>query len=144
MIGGQFFLAVWLFCAAGLSFTSLDYVFLALIGIHLFTYMVSTRNAVHIIETETLTDIGLSFAFTLENLFALVEEVSFPKMLASPLKVPGTFLVYGVVLAISVPYMYFLIPETKGLSEKEKKQVFLPGATFGRKLKSGEVYQGAN
>lgn len=128
-------MALWMFIAAILSFTTYDYAFLTVIGIHLFTYMVSTRNAVHVIETETLSDIGLSFAFTIENLFALFEEWSFPEMLSSPLKVPGTFVVYGVILAVSVPFMYFFVPETKGLSEKEKKQVFLPGATFGRKLR---------
>ena len=144
MLGGQFFLCIWIFAAAALSFTQYDYVFLGLIGIHLFTYMVSTRNAVHVIETETLTDTGLSLALTIENMFALFEEFSFPEMLASPLKVPGTFIVYGTILAISVPFVYFFVPETSGLSEKEKKQVFLPGATYGRKLKEGEKYAGAD
>ena len=81
MIGGQSFLCLFIFMAAGLAFTSYEYVFLGLIGIHLFTYMVSTRNAVHIIATETLTDVGLSLVLSLENSIALFEEWSFPEML---------------------------------------------------------------
>jgi hypothetical protein len=30
------------------------------------------------------------------------------------------------------------VPETKGLSEQEKKALFFPGTPFGRKLKPGE------
>ena len=31
-----------------------------------------------------------------------------------------------------------MVGETKGLSEKEKKEIFLPGAKWGRKLRPGE------
>ena len=35
-------------------------------------------------------------------------------------------------------FIYFVVPETKGLSEQEKKALFLPGAPYGRELRPGE------
>ena len=35
-------------------------------------------------------------------------------------------------------FNYFCVAETKGLSEKEKKSLYIPGAKFGRKLKQAE------
>ena len=35
-------------------------------------------------------------------------------------------------------YIYLYVGEVKGLSEKEKKEIFMPGATYGRKLRPGE------
>ena len=32
--------------------------------------------------------------------------------------------------------------ETRGLSETEKKEIYLPGAKYGRNLKPGEVAEG--
>ena len=36
-------------------------------------------------------------------------------------------------------FMYFYVPETKGLLEADKKKLFYPGAKWGRKLKEGET-----
>ena len=35
-------------------------------------------------------------------------------------------------------YVYFFMAETKGLSDRERKSLYLPGKQFGRKLKPGE------
>ena len=40
---------------------------------------------------------------------------------------------------IAIFYMYFYVPETKGLLEADKKKLFYPGAKWGRKLKQGEI-----
>jgi len=40
----------------------------------------------------------------------------------------GTFSMAGFM------YIYFYVPETKGLSEQEKHEIFWPGARYGRKL----------
>ena len=39
---------------------------------------------------------------------------------------------------IAVFFVYFYIDETFGLSEKQKKALYIPGAKFGRKLRSDE------
>ena len=40
---------------------------------------------------------------------------------------------------VAVFFMYFYVPETKGLLEADKKKLFYPGAEWGRKLKEGET-----
>ena len=50
----------------------------------------------------------------------------------------GTFFIFGGCSVVSVFFIYFFVGETKGLSEKEKKEIFMPGANYGRKLREGE------
>ena len=38
-------------------------------------------------------------------------------------------------MAVSVIYFIFFIGETKHLTDKEKKELYVPGAKYGRKLK---------
>lgn len=45
---------------------------------------------------------------------------------------------YGLFSVIGLLYIYFYVPETKGLSEQEKREIFQPGAKYGRKLKEDE------
>ena len=40
---------------------------------------------------------------------------------------------------LAIFYIYYFMDETQGLSEKQKKELFIPGAKFGRKLKMGEI-----
>ena len=47
----------------------------------------------------------------------------------------GTFFLYGGITFVGVFFIYFEIGETKSLSEKQKKEIFMPGAKWGRKLK---------
>lgn len=41
-------------------------------------------------------------------------------------------------MTIGTVWAYFFVGETRGLSETEKKEIFLPGAKYGRELKAGE------
>ena len=50
----------------------------------------------------------------------------------------GTFFIFGGITAVSVVFIYYFVGETKGLSEREKKEIFMPGATWGRPLRDGE------
>ena len=43
---------------------------------------------------------------------------------------------------LATAFMFFFVGETKGLSETEKKEIYLPGAKYGRSLKPGEVAVG--
>lgn len=50
----------------------------------------------------------------------------------------ATFGLYGIFALCGFIFIYKYVPETKGLSEKEKKKLFLPGGKFGRKLGKDE------
>ena len=56
----------------------------------------------------------------------------------------GFFLFYAVMSFIGFLFVYFWIGETMHLSEKEKKLLYQPGGRYGRKLRMGEEWQGAN
>ena len=45
---------------------------------------------------------------------------------------------FGALSLIAVFFVYFFIDETFGLSEKQKKALYIPGAKFGRKLRPDE------
>ena len=49
---------------------------------------------------------------------------------------------FGIFNVLATIFVYFSIGETKGLSETEKKEIFLPGAKYGRALKPGEASKG--
>ena len=53
----------------------------------------------------------------------------------------GFFYLFGGVTVISVIYLSIYVGETKQLTDKEKKELFVPGGKYGRKLKGKEVSQ---
>ena len=73
-----------------------------------------------------------------EDVVVLLQDFITPQLLSSPMQPVGVFLMYGVFSVIGLLYIYFYVPETKGLSEQEKREIFQPGAKYGRKLKEGE------
>ena len=56
----------------------------------------------------------------------------------SVLKPQGVFFMFGFFSACAVVFEYFFVAETKGLSEREKKGLYYPGAPYGRKLRQDE------
>ena len=47
---------------------------------------------------------------------------------------------FSVFSVFAVFFVYFFIAESKGLSDREKKALYIPGAKFGRKLREGEMH----
>ena len=45
---------------------------------------------------------------------------------------------FGFLSLFAVIFTYFFVDETMGLSEKQKKALYIPGAKFGRKLRPDE------
>ena len=45
---------------------------------------------------------------------------------------------FSIFSFIAIFYVYFFMDETKGLSDKQKKALYIPGAKFGRELKPYE------
>ena len=53
----------------------------------------------------------------------------------------GVFFLFAGFSLIAIFYVYFFMAETKGLSDREKKALYLPGKKYGRKLRPGEQAQ---
>ena len=52
----------------------------------------------------------------------------------------GFFIMYGIFSTLSLLFTYNFIAETRGLTDKQKKELYIPGSKWGRALKPGEVY----
>ena len=55
---------------------------------------------------------------------------------------PWLFTCFGILMILAAVFCWFFVGETKGLSETEKKEIYLPGAKWGRDLKPGEKAEG--
>ena len=98
--------------------------------------MATAGPANYIYLAETCTDSALAVVIFINNFWALFENMTTEQFNAiSPYFV---FCFYGALTFLSVFFIYFYVGETKGLSEKEKKEIFMPGATWGRNLAYGE------
>ena len=88
--------------------------------------------------TETCSDIALGVSTQILWLVILVESVVTESLMQSALKPQGVFFMFGFFSACAVVFEYFFVAETKGLSEREKKGLYYPGAPYGRKLRRNE------
>ena len=59
----------------------------------------------------------------------------------SALQPEGVFFMLSGFSIIALFFVYFCMDETKGLSEKQKKSLYIPGAKYGRKLKPMEEFK---
>ena len=50
----------------------------------------------------------------------------------------GVFLMFGVFSVAGLFFILARVPETKGVSEQEKREIFMPGSKYGRKLREDE------
>ena len=98
----------------------------------------TTHFTAWIFSAEVCVDSALGVVIMSLYLGQLASNTLFP-ILDNSLTQGGTFLFYAVFTLVGVVYVYFCMPETKYLSDKEKKEVFWPGTEYGRPLKDGEV-----
>lgn len=87
---------------------------------------------------EVCTDIALGFVMITEDVVVLLQDFITPTLLSSPMQPVGVFFMYGAFSVAGLCYIYFRVPETMGLSEQEKREIFWPGSKFGPKLRDGE------
>ena len=55
---------------------------------------------------------------------------TFPWLKDSSLQLHGTMYIFAIVLLISIPIMYLIMPETKGLPLELLQEYFLPSRTI--------------
>jgi len=87
--------------------------------------------------SETCTDTGLALVVLTYYFWETVATFT-TEALMEELPVV-TFILYGFISSIAVVFICIFMGETKNLSEKEKKEIFMPGAVYGRKLHPTEM-----
>lgn len=109
---------------------------IGLVCVFILVYMTTSGPGAWAYAAETCSDSALSLCvFTL---YAWQTVESFTTETLMDWSDAGTFIIFGSITTVSCFFIYFFVGETKGLSEKEKKEIFMPGATWGRALKAGE------
>ena len=103
-----------------------------------FFFQFTLGPLVIVYAAEVCTDIALGAVMITEDIIVLLQDFITPKLLSSPMQPYGVFFMFGAFSMIGLIYIYFYVPETKGLSEQEKREIFMPGAKYGRKLKEDE------
>jgi MFS family permease len=85
---------------------------------------------------ETCTDVSLSIMVCCDAAWGVLLTLVFPDLEAWSFS--NTMFIAAAISGVSVVFVFFFIGETKGLSDKEKKEIFMPGANWGRALRDGE------
>ena len=111
---------------------------LVLICIVAFLFQLTLGPLAPMYAAEVCCDIALGFVMITEDVVVLLQEFVTPVLLTSPMQPVGVFFMYGVFSMLGLIYIYLRVPETMGLSEQEKREIFWPGSKYGRKLKPGE------
>ena len=111
---------------------------LIMIFLFVFIYQNTAEPCGQIYVTEVCCDIAMGFSGQILWLVILLESLTTAPLMESPIGSQGVFFIFGGFSLIGAIFIYFFVAETKGLSEKEKKSLYIPGAQFGRKLKPEE------
>ena len=136
LLVGHSVIAVLHFAIAIVTILEYSNVQIALVCVFILVYMTTTGPGAWAFAAETCTDSALAACVFTLYFWQTVE--SFTTEVLMEWSNYGTFFIFGGITAVSVVFIYFCVGETKGLSEREKKEIFMPGATWGRELKPGE------
>ena len=136
---GHIGVAIAHFSVGVFTITGQNYGVLGMICFFLVCYQLTSGPVAWVYATETCCDTGLSVA--LQTLWGtvLVLQLSTEPLMNSALQSQGVFFMFSIFSVAAVFFVYFFMAESRGLSDRDKKALYVPGAKFGRKLRSGEL-----
>ena len=141
LLYGHAFMGIEHFAIAYCAYKEYNYVLVGLINVFIFTYLTTQGPVAWIYSAETVTDATLGMVIMTLWIGVTFETLTI-KSLEAAIAQPGVFSMFGCLMIVALVYTVFFIGETKGLSEAEKKEIYLPGAKYGRDLKAGEFAAG--
>ncbi len=106
--------------------------------VFMFVYQNTCEPVGQIYQTEICSDIALGVSTQVLWIVILLESLTTETLMDSPLKPEGVFILFGIFSMLAVGFEWFFVAETQGLSEREKKNLYLPGMPYGRKLDENE------
>ena len=137
LLYGHAIMAFLHFVLAFCAFMDYQMFIIVLVNIFLLVYLTTSGPVAWIYSAETCTDATLGIVImTLWGTITL--EVLTSKSIEAAITHVGFFSMFGVFNILATIYVFFSVGETKGLSETEKKEIYLPGAKYGRALQPGE------
>lgn len=137
-IMGQLGIAVSLVAIAIVSIVDSPAALLTFICIIAFLFQMTLGPLAPLYAAEVCTDVALGAVMITEDVVVLIQDFVTPHLLNSPMTPAGVFFMFGAFSVIGFVFILFYVPETQGLSEGEKKEIFWPGSKYGRKLRADE------
>jgi hypothetical protein len=121
---GQAGIALSLVCIAVAFIFDSPVALLTLLCIVGFLFQFTLGPLAPLYAAEVCTDIALGAVMITEDVIVLIQDFVVPSLLSSPLTPEGVFFMFGAFSMAGLLYIYFYVPETKGLSEQEKREIF--------------------
>lgn len=121
---GHCLMSVFLISVGILSYNALNDAALAMIMLFLITYQLSDGSITYLYVTEVVVDNALGFCFLSLKGTALIISLTTEYIMKSSLHPYGAFWLYGGLATAGGIYSFLFMKETRGLSDKEKKQLY--------------------
>ena len=118
----------------GLNSVMYDEGILMYVCAFLVSYMVTLGPIAWLYAAETQADVGLGFSAAVFMFFSFLTS-TFKNLF---IQVPCLHFLLGSFSVVAFIFVFFFVPETKNKSERLKKELFWPGAKYGRDLKPEE------
>lgn len=97
-----------------------------MIMLFLITYQMTDGSITYLYVAEVVSDGALGFClFTLKGT-ALIISLTTEYIMDSPLQPYGAFWLYGGLASLGAVFLFTFMRETRGLIDKEKKQLYCP------------------
>ncbi len=116
------------------TITGNDIGVLSMICVFLLVYENTSGPVAWTYAAETCCDVSLGVGILSLYATVFVLSLSSEPLMQSALQQYGVFFLFAAFNFFAIFFMYKYVPETKGLSDADKKRLFYPGSKFGPKL----------
>ena len=97
-----------------------------MICVFIFIYANTTGPIAWVYSAETCTDVGLGVCLLTLWAVVLLEGLTVPTLMNTPIETSGVFFMFAIFGLISSIFVYFFLKETKGLTDQEKRSLYAP------------------
>ncbi len=126
VLTGHSLMTAFLISVGILSFYAFNDAALAMIMLFLMTYQLSDGSITYLYVTEVVVDNALGFCFLSLKGTALIISLTTEFIMKSKLQPYGAFWLYGGLAMVGGIYSFTFMRETRGLTDREKKSLYLP------------------
>ena len=97
-----------------------------MICVFIFIYANTTGPIAWVYSAETCTDVGLGVCLLTLWAVVLLEVLTVPTLMNTPIETSGVFFMFTIFGIISAVFVFFFLKETKGLTDQEKRNLYAP------------------
>ena len=126
LITGYIIMCISMFLMAILAWIEQFVGFLIFMMIWMYVYQCTLGTVSWLYPSEVLVDAANGIAVLTLNLMILLTSTTTQYIVESPIQAHGLFLIYGFVLLASLIISIKYMKETKGISKKAKKEIYIP------------------